>query len=203
MLKKIKFLLFACCVFSTFSIYSQEEFFGKQKGLTASSTMNFPADIMGTELSLHLKSGLFVSGSFMLTEHYSREIVEASIGYLVSDPNDSNGIKGIFGLSCGYMLDGYTNIGIYMGLMKVFYSKSNFPFSIGASASFSTSTYYNNPGLSIVPTIGYIQSFFAHNQVYPVIGITRSFLHTDNVLDGLFFHAGLNIKLSKPDSLYK
>jgi hypothetical protein len=200
-MKKNKFTLFVLGTLCTLSVYSQEEFFKNNTGLSVSGSTDF-SYVYGGGLSLHLKNGVIFSGSH--DESHDESLTSIGIGYIARNKNNINGIEGIIDLSYGFMSDGYKMAGVNMGLNQMFFSKSNSPFSIRASVSFLTSTYYNKLGLTIVPTIGYTQSFFVNNPIYPVIGITYSLpmnhSYDSNEMGFFLFHVGLNIKLSNADT---
>lgn len=195
---KKKFALLVLGTICTLSIYSQEEFFKNNKGLTVSGSTDF-SYLNGGGLSLHLKNGVIFSG--LHSESHDESVTSVGIGYIARNRDNVNGIEGILNLSCGLMSGGYKLAAVNMGLYQMFFSKTNSPFSLGASVSFSTSTYYRNQGLSILPTIGYTQAFFANKSIYPVIGVTYSLpLNHEYDNNFLLFHAGLNIKLSKAET---
>ncbi len=196
-MKKLKFALIVLVLLTTLSGYSQEEFFGNINGLTLSGSLNFNNSIQ-TEtktggLSLYLKNGLIFSGSYSKIDN--NEFVQANFGYLFNNSKNDNGLKGLIGISIGNLFNNYKILGLNMGTTQVFYRKSNFPFSLAGVATlaigFEEDLLRPYAGLSL----GYTQSFFANGSVYPVIGISKSFIIGQNSSDW-FLHAGLNIKLS-------
>ena len=202
-MKKNKFGLIILGIFCTLSGYAQEEFFGNKNGLTLSGSFNLDnsvqTEIKTGGLSLYLKNGIIFSGSY--SKMYNTVYSQVSLNYLFNNSKHTEGMKSILGLSFGSIYDRYNInknnfVGVNMGLIKVFFYKSNFPFSIGGSASFASYLYnmhYKSSNLGL--TIGYTQSFFAKGWVYPVLGVSKSFIIGQDSSDW-FVHAGLNIRLS-------
>jgi hypothetical protein len=195
-MKKNKFLLFVLGIFCTLSAYSQEEFFNDKTGLTVSGSTDF-STVSGGGLSLHLKNGLIFHGSHDESHYVS--LTSLGIGFIARNKNNTNGIEGIVDFSYGFMSNDYSIAGVNMGLIQRFFPRSNNPFSLSAIVGFSTSNYYNNQGLNIVPTFAYTQTFFANSAIYPVIGISYSFpinsSNDSNESGFIDFHAGFNIRL--------
>ncbi len=195
-MKKIRLILILLGIFAT-CVYSQEEFFGNKNGLTISGTagvnQNIEVENKTAGLSLYLKKGLIISGSY--SKISNTDFVQANIGYLFNNSKNDNGLKGLIGISFGNLFNNYKILGFNMGTTRVFFRKSSFPFSLGGVATvalgFQDDLLSPNAGLSI----GYIQSFFAKGWVYPVIGVSKSFIIGQDSSDW-FFHAGLNIRLS-------
>ena len=102
-MKRIRLTLLVLGIISAFSVYSQEEFFGKQDGLTFSGTagINPKMDIKNISggVSLYLKKGLIISGSY--SKISNNELVQANVGYLFDNSKYSNGLKGLIGISFG------------------------------------------------------------------------------------------------------
>ena len=195
-MKKIRFTLLVLGILSAFAVYSQEEFFGKQDGLTFSGTagINPKMDIKNISggVSLYLKKGLVISGSY--SKISNNELVQANVGYLFDNSKYNNGLKGLIGISFGNNFYDYKILGFNMGSSQVFFGKSSFPFSLGGVATLAlafTPDFRPYAGLSL----GFTQSFFAKGCVYPVIGVSKSFIIGQDSSD-LFVHAGLNIRLS-------
>lgn len=204
-MKKIKILLVTLSAFCTFSVSAQEEFFGNKTGISASyslaTSINNSTTIGDGQLSLHLKNGLILAGDY--SKIYGNNLYGASIGYLINN-NNNDKLKGLLSFSYGALIDklnvnyNYKITSISFGLMKVLFSNSNFPSSIGASVSTTFFTSENNYSqLQPTAVIGYSQSLFSNNQVYPVIGISKTFvLFNSGANDGnLVFHVGLSVRL--------
>ena len=92
-MKKIKILLIAFGILCTLTGNAQEEFFKRNTGLSLSGSSDFSANNSGG-LSLHLKNGLFFSGSFLLFQGGFNTPTMATIGYLF-DLNKRNETKRI------------------------------------------------------------------------------------------------------------
>lgn len=213
-MNKIKLLLLTFCTLCTLSGYAQEEFFGHNTGLSASYSKDFnfagienSNEIGDGQLSLHLKSGLILSGDYFKISN--SDFYGATIGYLINNKYKDK-LKGLLGFSYGELTDQY-NINnkykitaISFGLMKVLFTNSNFPSSISASTSASFFLYGQSDSyLQSTVTVGYSQSFFANNQIYPVIGIGKTFLLFKNDVsnENFTFHIGLNVRLSQSDAI--
>jgi len=194
---KIRFIVVVVVIFCTLPCFSQEEFFGNNTGLSVSGTTDF-SNIYGGGLSLYLKNGLFFSGSS--ANVYNINLKSLGIGYIISNRNNENGTNGIFGLSYGFMPNGYKITSVNMGLCQILFPRSNFSSSLGASASISNIFgEYHHEGFNLGVIFGYSQSFFNNNPIYPVMGITYELpINQTNSSKGSFlFHLGINIKLGK------
>jgi len=180
-------------------VNAQQEFFGNNNGLTLSGTTNFYS-LYGGGVDLYLKNDIILSGGVANNEDYY--MYQGGIHFLITGNKHDNPSKGIFGFSYTTVPEKLTTIGINAGIIQVLLKDSNFPLSLSAIANLSTRLRFSKIGsFQVTPIIGYTQSFFAHNQVYPVIGVTYQVsLDRSNYSDNesaLFVHAGLNIKLEK------
>src|ERR1035437_5941849 len=151
---KKKILLLTLAALCTLSGYSQEEFFGNKTGVSTSYSKDFnfagienDNEIGEYQLSLHLKSGLILTGDYFKISN--SDFYGATIAYLVNN-NDNGKLKCLLGLSYGELTDEFNKnnknkiTAVSFGLMKVLFSNSNFPASIGASTSTSFFIYGQN-----------------------------------------------------------
>lgn len=197
---KIKLVLFVLGLFCSFNITAQEEFFRNNNGLSISYSKNFTKNINSSihtkGISYYNKGGLILSGNFASSTYGNS--VEGSLGYLFNGSTSDNKIKTLFALSYGNVYDYYKYAGPTMGLIKVFFPASNFPFSIGASSSMLMYFGKNiSQDFNLGASIAYSQAFFSKSPIYPVIGITKTFIITNNGGSDWFYHLGLSIKLGK------
>jgi len=179
------------------SVYSQEEFFGKQNGMSLSyleglNTKNYPVNAVG--LSTYFKSGVAIAVGLENANYKSYPI--AAILFCPDFENNPNHIRACTGVSYSY-LESLNIVGINLGLFKCFLPESNYPFSINGSFSAQTAFGKNNEtGLETIWAIGYgyTQAFFAKGKIYPFIGILNSYsIEDESNLFSAFI--GLNIKL--------
>jgi len=205
-MKKIKILLIAFGILCTLTGNAQEEFFKRNTGLSLSGSSDFSSNNSG-ELSLHLKNGLFFSGSFLLFQGGFNTPTMATIGYLfdLNKRNETNKINAFISLSDISEIPGFfqsfQSISPTLGIMYTSFQNSNYPTSLGLSAT----AYFEDFNLQDIDqstfSFYFAQAFFARKTVYPVIGLSYSIPLSDTYRrDGLFlFHVGLNIRLSKAE----
>jgi len=204
-MKNIRLMLLAFAVLYTFSGYAQEEFLGNKSGLTASYSQNFSFNttlnsneiVRVRQLGLYLKNGLILSGGY--SDLNLREFYAANIGYLYNH-NDNNRIKCYLGVSYGELMYQYKMSSLSLGLSKAIFPNSSFPFSLNASNALNV--YFIDKSIITQHTasIGYTQAIFAKNTLFPVIGISKSFVFADNThkySDSWQFHIGLTLKLTQ------
>ena len=204
-MKNIKSILLAISILCTFSGYAQEEFLGNRSGLTGSYSQNFSFNttlnsdeiIRARQLGLYFSNGLMLSGGYSNLNQYN--FYAANIGYLYNH-DDNNRLKCYLGATYGEMLDQYKVASLGIGLSKVIFPNSSFPFSLNASNALNLFFVHENFGSQHTASIGYTQVFFAKNTLYPVIGISKSFVFADNdnkYSDSWQFHVGLTLKLTR------
>jgi len=206
---KIKVLLLALGLLCTFTSYAQEEFFGKKTGLSLSGSSDFSTYSSGG-LSLHLKSGLIFSGSFLLSNEGIDIPTIATCGYLVdlNKKSERDKLNAIISLSYISSFPDFfqqvRSISPTFGIMYTSFHNVNFPTSLGVSAS----AYFDELNFNYIAqsslSFYFAQAFYAQKAVYPVIGFTYS-VPLSNAYgyqeDGSYlFHVGLNIRLSKYNS---
>ena len=186
-------------------VKAQQEFFGKTNGLTLSGGTGFNnKNLAGVDL--YLKDNLILSGS--LANYMGVTLWGAGVNFLVTGANEDSSTKGIVGLSYTSAPNLITIYGVNAGILQMVCKESNFPLSLSAIANISLSGLKavspytdNSQRITINPIISYTQAFFAHEQVYPVLGVSyQMILDPDNNPDNenpLFVFVGLNIKLEK------
>ncbi|MEI8086288.1 MAG: hypothetical protein WCG93_08750 [Paludibacter sp.] len=186
-------------LFCVKQVNAQQEFFVNTNGLTFSGSTNF-ISLYGGGVDLYLKNNVIISGAIADIDGYS--MYGGGIEMLITGKNYDNPSKGILGISYTKIPGVLTNVGINAGVLQVFLKDTNFPLSLSAVANLSSDVKYSTVGSMLVtPIIGYTQSFFAHNQVYPVIGVSYQLLldksYYSHNQSAFLVHAGLNIKLEK------
>jgi len=201
----IRLMLLTIALLFTFQGYAQEEFLGDKSGLTASYSQNFSFNttlnsdeiVRVRQLGLYFKNGLMLAGGY--SDLNLREFYAASIGYLCNH-SDNNKIKCYLGASYGELIDQYKIASFGVGLTKAFFPNSSFPFSLNASNALNLCFVNNSIITQHTAGIGYTQAIFAKNQLYPVIGISKSFVFADDnnkYSDSWQFHVGLTLKLTQ------
>lgn len=208
-MKKLKLGLILVGILCTFYGYAQEEFFGKNAGLNLSyGTSNIKENYTGGLSFYTQKSWIFSLAYSHL--YYNTNPLTVSVGYLKDitkqdkeiDTKIVIGLTSILGTTSQGIIPGY--FGPNLGISFTFYPKSDFPFFLGAA----TYAYFglinlSEQGIYSGVTLNYTQAFFKKNDIYPFIGISKSFNFLYQSSDNLYFRAGLNIKLSEPDKAKK
>lgn len=204
-MKKIKFTLFVVGLFCITSVYSQEEFFKNNTGVTVSESTNL-STIYSSGVSLHLKDGLIFSGSFLFS-NYSTPTM-ATVGYLLdlNKHSEKDKLNALFSISeIGFLSTFFQHvqsISPTLGIMYTSFKDDRYPTSLGLS----TSCYFEGLNLNHLAqsslSLYFSQSFFARNTFYPVIGLTYDIpiSHSYGYSNGegsFLFHAGLNVRLLK------
>ncbi len=178
-------------------LFSQEEFFGTNNGLSFSYQQGFNREaspIFGTGLSAYFKSGYAVGIAIQNIDDQS--IPSARLAFYARAGSEHNPLITSFGLSYGYSLR-HNFVAADFSLIKCFFPHPDFPFAL--HGYFSLQTGFENKteigtNLIIVAGFGYIQAFFATKKLYPFIGISGDYaLESDYHLYTAFF--GLNLKI--------
>jgi hypothetical protein len=193
-------LLMSICVHQ---VKAQQEFFGKTNGLTLSGSSNFNYGIIPS-VDFYFKDNLIISGS--LANYMGVTLWGAGVNFLVNGGYEDSSTKGVVGLSYVSASNLINLIGMNLGIVQLIFKESNFPLSLSAIANFSlnntilsTPSLDNRQSINFTPAFGYTQAFFAHNPVYPVLGVSyHVILDSSNYPNSegpLFVHIGVNIKL--------
>jgi hypothetical protein len=207
-MNKNKFILLVIGMLCMLSSYAQEEFFGNNSGLSISGATSDFSKIYGGGLSLHLKNGLVFSYSSVFSLDYIPTIV--SVGYLIdlNKHSTESKLNAFISLSdittLSYLFQDVGYISPAIGIIYTSFNKINYPTSLGISASLYFYRYNFDQIDQSYFNLYFAQAFFARSTVYPVIGMAYSLpLKQPNGYtqgEGSFeFHAGLNIRLSKPE----
>ena len=203
-MKKIICLLF---LVNLVSLYSQDEFFKNQTGITPFYQKLKGYELSGTEaigLGAYFKGGLCIQ---IAEENLiSEKIFVGSIGYRLTDYNELNTMpfKPYTGISFAKIND-VTFVNFDFILTKCFLMNTIFPFSINGSTSlqtyFSTSDSGGSDFLCILG-VGYNQAFFTNSIIYPVVGVAAAY-DVNYGINFQTFSIGINIKLSKNKAVEK
>ena len=181
-------------------IYSQEEFFGNQNGLSGSYLQGLNVNqTYGIGLSAYFKGGFLVGLGYQNVDNTASPLV--TIAFYPYSENGLKFLKPVSGLSYSKVMD-YHIWGISLGVYKDFFTTSNFPFALNSSFSLFV-IHSREPYKDVImnPTlgIGYIQTFFAKSTLYPFIGLSGAY---ENYYKSHLFSAmvGINVRLgSKPE----
>lgn len=186
---KFHIIVFFMLLFQ-FQLSSQEEFFKNTYGISLGYSTNF-YNIEGASLSTYIKDNIFISG--LLAENSNEKISGLGLSFFITGKSST---KGLFGLSLSKDNNFPNYININAGVIQLFYKESKFPFSLSLILNQSLI----GDG-SLTPFIGYTQTLFSKNQIYPLIGISYGIpIERLNNLPkdrNLIFNVGLNIKLNK------
>jgi hypothetical protein len=184
--------------------YCQEEFYGNHNGLTLAYLQGFNAKANAVGFSTYFKKDLILGVGLETVNNMV--FPTFSLFICPSWKDDSSHLKVGFGPSYAHVRNLHL-IEFNVGIVRCFFSDSNFPFSINGSASIQVAIKKEpaNPYMDnidgkysrdFVPIIGYgyTQAFFAKNNVYPFIGISNGF-SLDSNINVFSAIIGLNIKM--------
>ena len=184
-------------------IFCQEEFFGNHNGLSSTYLQVFNETTNAIGVSVFFKKD-FIAG-ISLNDVNNDPYPSVGILYCPDWSAYPNRLKIGFGPLYTYVQKHHI-VGFDIGLVKCFFSESNFPFSINVSGSIQVA-FIKNPSspyitvnekyrkdyISIV-SYGYTQTFFANSKVYPFVGISGAYgIESKTSLYGAII--GININL--------
>jgi len=172
--------------------YSQEEFFGNTDGVSLLYLKGMDAQAIG--ISGYFEKGFITGMSLNKVEG----ITVPSLVFLICPDwrNEYKYTKLAFGPSYSYINKVHV-FGLHLAISGIFFSTSNFPFSITGSGSTNLPLgigVSSSSGVIPVFGLGYTQAFFARENVYPYLGISYSHSTEANSYFP-FLTVGLNFKL--------
>ncbi len=194
-MKQFKYLItFFVLLGSTRTVFAQEEFFGNQSGFSFAYSKVITMQENSVAASLYLKNKMIIGINSVSIYNKVYPVFT-----LIACPNwgyNPKQAKFGFGLTYGYVNEKHL-IGLNLIVAQPFFAESEFPFSIqGSVVVLTNGEKLDSNVFDLLPAvgIGYTQTFFATNRVYPLIGLSYS---TDlQTKSGLYSaHIGINIKL--------
>lgn len=176
------------------TVYAQEEFFGNHSGFSFSFSQGINKKENSVGASLYIKNRMIIGINSLSFENRVYPLFT-----LLGCPNwgySSAQAKFGYGLTYGFVNDRHI-VGLNLIVARPFFAESEFPFSIqGSVVVFTNGEKLNSSAFELLPAvgIGYTQTFFAGNKVYPLIGLSYS---TDLKTKSNLFsaHLGINVKL--------
>ncbi len=194
MKKLINIIVFLVLLGNTVTVYAQEEFFGNSSGFSFSYSNALNTHENSGGVSLYVKNKMIIGINFTSIDNKVYPIFT-----LLACPHWGDNPKQLkvgYGLTYAYVNDNHI-IGLNLLMVQPFFAESKFPFSLQGSIVVLTAiNRYTNNDFEIFPQIGigYTQTFFANNRVYPLIGLSYS-TDLNTKTDVVSAHLGINIKL--------
>ena len=178
-MKKVLFTLIS--LISTIA-YSQEEFYGNHNGLSFAGhygkILKSSVDTRGAGVNIYFRKGFDIG--FGYNNYSNEQVSNINLGYLTNASKlDPFPTKLYAGLSYSHSEISKADlhlVGANLGLFKILYAQSNFPFSLSLATSFfigfkkSDNVPFSDKKETIMTTTGsfgvaYTQAFFSKNSI--------------------------------------
>lgn len=193
---KTKLFLILLLLVSSINIYSQEEFFGDQNGISAfylNGLGSKYSDANAAGVSAYFKKGFGVACGYVSEADRSSAVI--GLSYFFKDKLNESPVVAL-GIS---YVPGYDMAQINFEVFKTLFVKSGFPASLSGGVSMNILQSKNDntfSDLNIVFGLDYTQAFFAKSKIYPFTKISYASVLLDS---NYMFSAtiGLNFKLER------